>query len=59
MKPIKVNHGDVWGTGKDWFTFYCPNQKCKRQVSGEIKCPYCGQKINWKVPKQLKQANNG
>ena len=39
LHPQKINHGDVWGRGKDWFTFYCPNEKCKRQVSGETECP--------------------
>jgi len=47
LHPRKINHGDVWGRGKDWFTFYCPNEYCKRQVSGETECPHCGQKIVW------------
>lgn len=47
LHPRKINHGDVWGHGKDWFTFYCPNEYCKRQVSGETECPHCGQKIVW------------
>jgi len=48
LRPIKVNHGDVWGRGKDWFTFYCPNEKCKRQLSGETECPHCSQNVVWK-----------
>lgn len=35
-----VNHGDVFGYGEDWFTFYCGN--CKMQVSGDTKkCNNC------------------
>ena len=47
LPPREINHGDVWGHGKDWFTFYCPNEQCNRQVSGERECPHCGQKIDW------------
>ena len=45
-KPIKVNAGNAWGNGKPWFMFYCPNEKCKRQLSGGD-CKYCNQKIDW------------
>ena len=48
LSPIKVNHGDAWGNGKNWFTFYCPNNDCKRQLTGESKCPYCNQSVVWK-----------
>jgi len=53
-KPIKVNAGDPWGRGEKWFMFYCPNEKCKRQLSGgDSECQYCKEKIDWSIPNRI------
>ena len=33
LEPKKVNHGDVWGHGSNWYTFHCP--KCNTTLQGE------------------------
>jgi len=45
--PIKVNHGNVFGTGS-WYTFFCP--RCKAQITRaetEEKACECGLVIDW------------
>lgn len=44
--PVKIiNHGDVWGDGNSWYTFYCP--VCNEQFETKADCQNCNQKIDW------------
>lgn len=48
IKPTIVNHGDVFKTGGDWYTFYCP--ECKAQLERVINqgnACQCGCLIDW------------
>ena len=43
MKKIKVNHGDVWGRGSDWITYYC-GECSKQMLVDQKRCEHCGAK---------------
>ena len=45
IKVKKVNHGDVWGHGSNWYTFHCP--KCSTTLTKKEDCSDCGQSIIW------------
>lgn len=49
MPVTRVNNGDPFGfrNATRWYTFYCPNQECKRQLILKNNCPHCNQIIDW------------
>ena len=46
MYATIVNHGDPFGHGTSWFTFYCP--ECKKQLDPQQQKCGCGCSVEWK-----------